>query len=108
MSEGTAAPFFIAPLTNINFTSYIKEKGGLRDNSYIYPGSYMREHCNAFISSLCNNKDRAQYMFKKQVGQLIGCDLKRYNQMMSVEVNDFRHRMKVFAIKKAQERRARL
>ena len=68
----------------------------------------MRKLRNPFISTLADTKDRAQYMFKKQVGQLIGCDLKRYNQMMSVEVNDFRHRMKVFAIKKAQERRARL
>ena len=42
------------------------------------------------------------------VSQLIGFDLKRYNQMMSVEVNDFRHRMKVFAIQRAQERRERL
>ena len=44
----------------------------------------------------------------KNIAIFVGFDLKRYNQMMSVEVNDFRLRMKVFANQKAQERRARL
>ncbi len=54
------------------------------------------------------NKDRAQHMFKKQVGHLIGLDLKKFDKLMSCEVNDFRWRMKVFANKIAQDRRARL
>ena len=53
-------------------------------------------------------RNQAQHMFKKQVGQLIGMDMKKFDKMMNCEVNDFRWRMKVFSNKLAQDRRSRL
>ena len=66
---------------------------------------------NPFLNILKFNlrtKDLAQYMFKRQVGQLIGMDMKKFDKLMSCEVNDFRWRMRVFANRMAQERRSRL
>lgn len=54
------------------------------------------------------SKDQNQYQFKKNVGRLIGKDLKEFDNMRNCEVNDFRWRMKVFANTLAQERRAKL
>ena len=66
---------------------------------------------NPFLNILKFNVRRSnqkQLMSKKQVGQLIGIDLKKFEKMSNCEVNDFRWRMKVFTNRLAQDRRARL
>ena len=96
------------PDSNGYYVTYVSQEGS---NEEVIVESKTLRQLNPFQNILklnYRNRDRAQYMLKKQVGQLIGFDLKRYNMMMSCEVNDFRWRMKVFANQLAQERRARL
>lgn len=96
------------PDSNAYFLSYVSQQGAKVE---VDDESKTLRELNPFLNILKFNlrtKDRAQYMFKRQVGQLIGIDLKKFDKMMSCEVNDFRWRMKVFANKLAQERRARL
>lgn len=96
------------PDFNAYFLSYVSQQGVKVE---VDNESKTLRELNPFLNILKFNmrtKDRAQYMFKRQVGQLIGIDLKKFDKMMSCEVNDFRWRMKVFANKLAQERRARL
>ena len=96
------------PDANAYYLSYVSQQGAKEE--VLDENKTLRE-LNPFLNILKLNlrtKDRANYMFKRQIGQLIGLDLKQFDKMMSTEVNDFRWRMKVFANQLAQERRTRL
>lgn len=96
------------PDANAYCISYVSQQGTKEE--VIDENKTLRE-LNPFLNILRLNlrtKDKANYMFKKQVGQLIGIDLRKFDKMMSCEVNDFRWRIKVFANQLAQDRRARL
>ena len=96
------------PDPNVYYLSYISQVGSKEE---VTDENKTFRELNPFLNILKFNlrtKDLAQYMFKRQVGQLIGMDMKKFDKMMSCEVNDFRWRMRVFANKMAQERRSRL
>ena len=96
------------PDPNSYYLSYISQLGSKED---VTDENKTFRELNPFLNILKFNlrtKDLAQYMFKRQVGQLIGMDMKKFDKMMSCEVNDFRWRMRVLANKMAQERRSRL
>ena len=92
------------------YLSYVSEQGNKEE--VIDENKTLRE-LNPFLNILKFNlrtKDRSskEYMFRRNIGQLIGIDLKKFDKMMNCEVNEFRLQMKKFANKVAQERRARL